>query len=110
WKKLAEEKQAKILEEQPSTFVEDYIYPSIKVDKGISSSNFKTKEWCLIAYMISFYDKSGQYLSFEVYDNSSFTIEYLNWMSKNAIDTKNAGIDFEDWYERTSQLRSITNN
>ena len=109
WKKLTEDKQAKILEEQPSTFVEDYIYPSIKVDKGISSHDFGTKEWCLIAYMISFYDKSGEYLSFEQYDGSAFNTEYLSWMSKNAIDTKNSGLDFDDWKEFTNQLRNITN-
>lgn len=109
WKKLAEEKQAKILEEQPSTFVEDYIYPSIKVDKGISSSDFGTKEWCLLAYIMSFYDKSGQYLSFEQYDESAFDTEYQSWMSKNAIETKNSGLNFDDWKEFKYQLRNITN-
>jgi hypothetical protein len=109
WKKLAEDKQSKILEEQPSTFVEDYIYPSIKVDKGISSNDFGTKEWCLIAYIMSFYDKSGEYLSFEQYDGSAFDTEYRSWMSKNAIDTKNSGLNFDDWNEFRNQLRNITN-
>ena len=43
WKSQAEARQAKLLEEQSSTFVEKYIYPSISVDKGISSDTFETK-------------------------------------------------------------------
>lgn len=112
WKKQAEERQSKVLEEQPSTFVEDYIYPSISVVKGISSDGFGTKEWCLIAYMISIYNVSRQYLSFERDDEGRcFDSEYLTWMSENAIDARNAGINFDnDWKDVYSQLRYITNN
>jgi len=118
WKKLAEDKQAKLLEEQPSTFVEDYIYPSIDVDKGISSDCFGTKEWCLLAYLMSV-DSSGtglwkKRLSLEFEkddDGNNFYSDYQSWMSEHSIASKSSGIKFNDYYqERSKQLRTIVDN
>lgn len=111
WKKEAETRQAKLLEEQPSAFVEKYIYPSISVDKGISSDTFETKEWCLLAFVISAYDKP-QSLSFYPDDQGNdFQSAYLSWMSQNAIDSKNARINFDQsWKQVHFDLRSIINN
>lgn len=111
WKNKAETRQAKLLEEQPSTFVEKYIYPSISVDKGISSDTFETKEWCLLAFVISTYENL-QSLSFEPDDQGNdFQSAYLSWMSENAIDSKKARINFDQSWERVHfELRSITNN
>jgi hypothetical protein len=111
WKSQAEARQAKLLEEQPSTFVEKYIYPSISVDKGISSDTFETKEWCLLAFVISKYENL-QSLSFEPDDQgNNFQSAYLSWMSENAIDSKKARINFDQSWERVHrELRAITNN
>ena len=108
WKKQAEEKQSQILEQQPSTFVEDYIYPSINIQKGISTENYDEKEWCLFAYMLS-YRGYKQALSFEKDDDGNdFQTTYLAWMSGHSIEFKTCGIDFDgDWENCGRQIRAV---
>ena len=111
WKMDAETKQAKRLEDQPSVFVEKYIYPSISVKKGIDSKYFTEKEWCLLAFMMSM-ECDGQALSFDADDKGkNLKSSYLNWMSKHAIDFTTAKINFEaTWETIQSSLRVIVNN
>lgn len=114
WKNEAEEKQAKNLESQPSPFIEEYVYPSISVNKGISTNDFENKEWCLLTYLVSKYDTTGNssYLKFESDDEGkNFETEYQSWMSENAIDFKTCGIDFDnDWQIKKQALNKIINN
>ena len=118
WKKQAEAKQAKLLEEQPSTFVEDYIYPSIVVDKGISSNRFGTKEWCLLTYLMSasLGDKSSERNRFSFGfekdgDGNNFYSDYQSWMSEHSIASKSSGINFNGYSQMCSNtLRTIVDN
>lgn len=107
WKKEAEEKQAKILREQPSEILEKYIFPNISIDKGICSSEFREKEWCLIAFLIS--NNITSYCFSD--DDHPFDLEYQNWMSKNGIKAKTSGLVFNDNYrENFFRIREIVDN
>mgnify|MGYP002797131254 CR=1 FL=1 len=102
WKKQAEEKQDELLIQKESDFVESYIFPQIDVDKGICTSKFKNREWCLLAYLIENYDNSIFYREFETDDEGrNFFSEYQNWMSKNSIDSKISGIRFYSSHQDT---------
>ena len=111
WKKIAEERQAKLMEIQESNFIEEYIFPNIEVDKGINTDNFRNSEWCLLAYLLDTYDKGAFYRMFQEDDDGrNFISEYQNWMSGNSIDSKVAGIRFQ-WRREDviSDIREIVN-
>ncbi len=111
WKKDAEDRQAKILEEQPSQFIEEYVYPSISANKGINTRNFKDREWCLLMYMFSIqHHSNSSKLKFERDDEgNNFETKYRSWMSEKAIPFKTCGIDFDnDWQIVNQTLRKIT--
>ena len=97
WKNEAERRQAKLLEEQPSSFVKEYVWPSIKLNKGISTGKFKDEEWCLLAYMMDKYEAHGSSkdgLCFESEEGCDFQNGYQSWMSEHSISPKRSGLDF----------------
>ena len=112
WKKQAEEKQAKLMEQKEPAFVEDYIFPKIKVDKGIDADEFRASEWCLLAYLID-NDLRGNrkcYSDFEGDEDGNFFSEYENWLSENSIDSKTAQINFDSFYPHIIRdIREIAN-
>lgn len=112
WKKQAEEKQKELLIQKEPDFVESYIFPQINGDKGICTSDFKNKEWCLLAYLIETYNSHIYYRDFNMDDEGrNFLSEYQNWMSKNSIDSKISGIRFYSSYQEiSSDVRDIFNN
>ncbi len=107
WKKEAERRQAQLLEEQPSSFVENYFWPSIELDKGILAERFKDKEWCLLAYMMDTQNNSKRGLSFEPGEDD-FLSGYQSWMSSHSIRASRSGLDFSgDPEDFASRLKEI---
>lgn len=98
WKNKAEQKQADLLRESPSVFMEKYVFPNIEVRKGVFSGYFKTKDWCLLAFFIN---TDNNLYNFHDEDHP-FDLEYQAWLSKNGIKTKTCGIDFGDNYKENS--------
>ena len=112
WKAQAEAKQEKLMEQKEPVFVEKYIFPQIHTDKGIDTSDFENKEWCLLAYLMEAYGNIKLSKAFEPdEDGHCFEYDYQNWMSDNAIDSKVSQIRFNAFHrEKLSDLREIANN
>ena len=107
WKNEAERRQKRVLEEQPSSFVEEYVWPSIKLDKGITTEGFADKEWCLLAYMLNAHDSTNYGLEFGT-GEGYFEDDYRSWMSEHSIKPKRSGLNFtEPGNGLNSALRKI---
>ena len=117
WKTQAEAKQEELMQQKEPIFVEKYIYPKIHTDKGIDTTRFKNKEWCLLAYLMDAHEIGGfsrVKLSrfFERDDDGHcFEDDYQSWMSDNNIDSKVSQIRFGDFFnEKQADIREIGNN
>lgn len=111
WKSQAEKKQEQLMEIKEPAFVEDYVYPNIRPHKGISTSDFRNSEWCLLAYLIEYYDDHIFYRDFEYDDEGrNFFSKYQDWLSLNSIDPKITNIRFNSLgYEMANDVREIVN-
>ncbi len=118
WKRDAEKKQNVALEQIKPDTLQEYVFPNIFVDKGIYSSSFGTREWCLLAFVmtISFGGNNNKYRNSNSFesdeDGKCFTNNYMNWMSENSIRFETSGLPLPDCeYTRfNSKIRSIVNN
>ena len=115
WKKEAEARQAKELEEIKNDFIEKYVLPNVKSrNKGINIYNYRNKEMCLLSYVISIYighnyNKSRDGLCFYDLDNNDFLNSYSNWLSEKGIEYKTSGLDFSNTEYFLSDLKEICN-
>lgn len=113
WKAQAEAKQAELMQIKEPKFVEKYIRPQIhNTEKGIDTSKFKDKEWCLLAYLMDAYNNIKLSRSFESdEDGHSFEFDYQSWMFDNAIDSRKSQIRFDAFHkDKLSDLMEIVNN